>query len=366
MGIFLLMFAYVFIMGLFCRQKSVVDYYSKQKYYVSGAQAFLVVALPVFFIGLRTDFNDTYAYISAFKFLPTSFSSIQRRFATSKSVSWLVYEWVIKRFISSNPNVFLLITAIIQSAAVVKIYRRYSNDYCYSMLLFFLSCAFLNLMGAIRQFMAIAVLLFFSDWLFNDKLLRYAVVVLFAATIHTSAIIWLPIIFAVRGKAGNIRVVLIAIVTMAAIVFLDRFTGLLADSLEGTMYAGYTNQFARDDGANIMHSVIASIPVLLWIYGRRTIDYQNDALVNTLINISIVGLMISLLAHFTSGILLGRMMVYFTIYNYALLPVLFEKIFSNGNARSVRVACVAGYAAYALYYMYATGIRYVSSVLGMY
>ena len=65
-------------------------------------------------------------------------------------------------------------------------------------------------MGGIRQFMALSVLLFFSDWIFEDKPIRFAIVVLFASMIHASAIIWLPIVFVVSGKAGNLKTILIA------------------------------------------------------------------------------------------------------------------------------------------------------------
>lgn len=364
MKIYLLMFLYVFCVGGFIKTISPIsNYRGNIRYNISMAAAFLVVALPVFFIGMRTEFNDTTAYITGFRNVTTNFSQLYEQFENSKGFIWLIYEWIIKKYISTDPSVFLFITALIQMAAVVKMYRKYSLDYSFSILLFFLSCTFLYTMGGIRQFMALSILMFFSDYIFENKPFRFAIVVIFASFIHVSAIVWLPIIFVVHGRPGNVKTLLVAILVIIAILYLNQFTDLLTETLEGTLYEGYTTQFAMDDGANIMHSLISFIPIGIWLLGYRLVNQSNDEHVNVLINISIIGFMLNLLAHFTSGILVGRMPIFFTIFNYMLLPWLFENVFEKRSASLIKIACITGYSAYALYYMHSMNISYISSVL---
>lgn len=327
--------------------------------------AVLVLTLPVFLIGMRTDFIDTWAYLYEFKNLPTNWVELSSDFEDSKGVGWLIYEWIIKRFITQNPNTFLMITAIIQAGAILKLYFKYSNDYPFSVLLFFLSCSFTNMMNGIRQFLAVALLLYFADWIFQKKYLKFLVVVLLAYTIHVSAIIWLPIMFVVHGKPFNKKTMLFSVLVVLAVFSVDSFTNLLEDSLEGTAYDGYTSQFASDDGSSIMHTIIAAVPVVLAYVCKDKIAEINDTKINIMINISVVCTMVSLLANFTSGILIGRMPIYFTVFNYALLPWLFNA-FDKKTEKIIRTLCALGYGAFFVYYMYSTGMAYASSVLGIY
>ena len=76
MTVCLIMFAYVGVFGY------LIQYYhnnGKNPKYDSKISLFgavLVFALPVFFIGMRTDFGDTHAYITDYNELSLDFSQI--------------------------------------------------------------------------------------------------------------------------------------------------------------------------------------------------------------------------------------------------------------------------------------------------
>lgn len=364
------MFVYIFLIGYI--GKAFINSKGIKTKYQNGVTMFLavlVLAMPVFFIGMRTNYVDTKSYIEGFEALATDWGTIADSLSDSKGAGWIIYEWIIKCFITKDANVFLMITAIIQAGALLKLYYKYSIDYVYSILIFFLSCAFVNMMNGIRQFLAVALILYFVDWIFEKKYLKFILVVLVAISIHMSAIIWLPAVFLVQGKPWNRKTVLSSILILFAILFLDKFTNLLEDTLSSTAYSGYTAQFASDDGSSIMHTLIAAVPVLIAFIGRPAIADKNDCKANIMVNISLLGLMVNLLANFTSGILIGRMPIYFTLFNYALLPWLFENVFRAESKKLMRVFCIIGYGAYALYYMLnswgSLGMPYISDILGI-
>ncbi|MGN0661267.1 MAG: EpsG family protein [Oscillospiraceae bacterium] len=339
--------------------------------YNNGTTLFLAIiifALPVFFIGMRTDFNDTYAYMQGFNNLSTSFSSLLAK-SDKKGYGFIVYEWIIKKFITKDVNVFFMITATINASALIKLYYKYSTSFVYSVLLFFLSMSFTNMMGGIRQFLAVSLIIFASDYIFQKKFFKFLILMLLAYSIHATAIIWLFIFFLVQGKPWNPKIISIIILALLAVFMVDNFTNILSDALEGTDYEGYTTQFAKDDGSSIFHTLIAAVPAAIAFWKRKEIAEKNQKHIFVMVNCSIIAVLVSLLANFTSGILIGRFPIYLTLYNFALLPWMFENVFEPHERTIMKIACLAGYVCYAFYSINivygGVGMPYISSVLGL-
>lgn len=371
MVVYYTMFLYIFVIGVL--GNSYVKKNNIKNKYDNGTNMFfavLLLILPVVLIGLRTNYIDTKGYIAGFEQLPVGFSSVISGLEGSKGPGWLIYQWIVKVFITKNPNVFLLITAIIQAGALLKFYYKYSSDYRYSMLLFFLSMSFASsMMNGIRQYMAVSLILYFADYIFNKKYLKFLVVVLIAYFIHNSAIVWAAAVFIVQGKPWNKKVLICIGLAVAAIMFLDQFTSFLDEGLADTNYAGYTQQFSSDDGSSPVHTLIYSIPIVIALWKRKQIAELNNRNIDILINISVLAFAISLVANFTSGILIGRMPIYFSVFSYALFPLMFDNVFNEKDQRILKTLCGFGYLCYAIYYMNNTwgvrGMPYISDVLGI-
>lgn len=364
MYVYWIMILYVFVIG-YTGAGIIVFGGVNEKYknYTTLGIAILTMVLPVIFIGLRTDVADTLAYISGFNNLPTTFGDMLEYMSRSKGPGWIIYEWVIKKFVSSDATVFLMITAIIQAGSVVKLYYKFSEDYPLSILLFFLSGSFYYMMNGMRQFMALSIMLYFVEWLFEKKYIRYVIVILLASTIHTTIVLWIPILFIVQGKPWNKKTLFFMAVILLAITSVSRFTNILESALTDTMYEGITEQFVQDDGSNIIRTVIAAVPVFISIVGRQIIGKVDDYRINVLVNLSVVNTLISLLANFTSGILIGRFNIYFSVFVYALYPWLIKNIFQRDSRRLIYIMCSIGYLGYATYYLSSLG--YISDNLAI-
>lgn len=371
MVVYYTMFLYIFVIGVLGN-----SYVKKNKIkskYDNGTNMFfavLLLILPVVLIGLRTNYIDTKGYIAGFEQLPLEWSSVTDSIEDSKGPGWLVYQWIIKFFITKNPNIFLLITAAIQAGALLKFYYKYSSDYRYSMLLFFLSMSFASsMMNGIRQYTAVSLILYFADYIFDKKYLKFLVVVLIAYSIHNSAVVWAVAVFIVQGKPWNKKVLICIALAVVAIMFLDQFTSFLDEGLADTNYAGYTQQFSSDNGSNPIHTLIYAVPIVIAFWKRKQIAALNNRTIDILINISILAFALSLVANFTSGILIGRMPIYFSVFSYALFPLMFDNVFNEKDRRMLKTLCGFGYLCYAIYYMYNAwgnmGMPYISDVLGI-
>ncbi len=366
MIVYWIMFSYVAVFGYvvqtYFKKNNIKTKYDSK---ISLLAAILVFALPVFFIGMRSGFADTYAYIREFNALTTDFSELWAGREDVKGIGFDIYMFVIKKFISTDFNVFLMITAVIQGTAVMKIYYKYSTNFTYSTLLFFFSMSFTNMMNGMRQFLAASLIFLFSEFLFEKKTILFFAVVALACTIHISAVIWFPIYFVVQGKPWNIKVMLSMLAIVIAILAIDKFTGLLSESLEGTNYEGYTDQFKEDDGANIVHTLIAAVPVILALWKRKEIEAIGNKNIYVLINCSIIEVLLNLLAKFTSGILIGRLPSFLTPFAFVILPWMFENTMQKKDMRLIRALCLILYLLFAVYYMNTMGMYYVSSALGI-
>lgn len=333
----------------------------KYKNYTTVGIAILSMTLPVILIGLRTNVADTLAYSKGFNNLSTDFSVVTSALGDSKGPGWLIYEWFIKRFVSTDVNIFFMITAIIQAGGIIKLYYKFSDHYPFSISLFFMSGSFYYMLNGIRQFMALAFMLYFLDWFFEKKYIRFAIVILIAMTIHTTIILWIPIMFIVQGKPWNKKTLFFIALILMAVTSVSQFTDLLETALTDTVYEGITEQFAFDDGSNIIRTIIAAVPVFLSLLGKEIIEKAEDQRINILVNLSIVNTLISLLANFTSGILIGRLNIYFSVFSFALYPWLIKNIFNRNSARVMNIMCYVGYLGYAIYYL--RNLAYISDIL---
>lgn len=366
MIIYFLMVAYVFLFGVVAKQRVVSGAtISKNNNYTNLAFAILIFALPIFFIGFRSYVADTSAYISSYESLSPEFPVLKDDIFKTRGYGWQVYLYLLKYVLHLNTDWFLMITAIFQAGALIKLYYKYSNDYPLSSLLFFLSVSFMQMINGLRQFFAICLIIYFVDWVFKKKYVRFLIVVFIAISIHNVAIVWLAAVFLIQGKPANIRMLIFSFLIILAITFVDQFTNLLEESISETSYAGYTNQFTSDSGSNIAHTLMAFVPLVIAFIGRKKIGETDDRVTNVLINISILETMISLLANFTSGILIGRMPGCFSVFSYALLPRLFHQAFNEKDARTMRVLCIIGYLSYFLFYMFYMKPNYHSTLLGL-
>lgn len=344
---------------------------------ISLFAALVSLSLLVFFVGMRTRFADTPAYITWFNETTTDFDDLKNIYEEdSEGIGFVFLMKVFKRFVSSDFNVFFMFLAIFQAFSIAKLYQKYSIDYAFTIFLFMTSTSYVWMMNGIRQFTAVCVILCFFDNVLDKKFLRFLLVVLIASTIHSSAIIWIVVYFIVRFKPFSWQIWVCVFATLIVIFFIDQFTTLLDSSLEGTAYEGtgehlmsYTDASTgfTDDGVNPIRVLIAAVPSVIALCRRKRIEEISNPFIDVCINLSVATVGIYVLGVFTSGILVGRIPMYFMLTNYILLPWLIEKTFDGRTKTLIKFACILFYLLYFYYVMVLQGTaKYESSVLGIY
>lgn len=326
--------------------------------------AIIAMGYIVFWAALRSGFIDTAAYIRQFEQAPTGFGEAYYRFQHSfKTPGWDFLQSIFKTYVSTDFHWWLATIAVCSGIPIMLTLRKRSVDYLFSIFLFTASTTFSWLLNGIRQFLVVAILFGFYYLLVERKRIAFISLVLLCSLIHTSALIMLPAVLFVDLKPfGKIMMLLIAIILSTAF-----FVSPLMDSmdaiLQDTAYHGNLDQFAEDDGANPLRVMFESVPVILAFIKRKEIAAHNNILINLCINMSTAAAGLMFIAMLTSGIMMGRLPIYFGLYNFILIPYLLNFIYSAHR----RILYKLFYIIYIIFYIYSVhGFYYVSDILGNY
>lgn len=316
-----------------------------------------ILTVPiVLWAGFRGDVEDTGAYRSGFKNTIASLSEIPSYIVSdAKDKGFGVFNIIIKCIIGNRDVVYFLIVAAICGVCVIFTYRKYSCSLIISVFLFVASAdCFQWMFNGMRQFIAAAVLFACFGLILNKNYIPAICIILLMSTFHASALLMLPIIFIVQGDPWNKKTILFVILIICCIFFLDQFTSILETLLEDTQYSEVVSQFEVDDGANMLRVLVYSVPTIFAFLQRKRIMYYNDPIINIAVNMSIVSMGLYILSIFTSGIYIGRLPIYFSLYNYILLPWEIKNCFAKRSADIITIMMIGCYLIYNYYQMVIT------------
>lgn len=330
-------------------------------------QSKLWVYLPmmyiIFWTGIRTQFVDTAAYIRTYSDIPaTTFRSIIE-YAKSYNKDQLFYfaSGVFKYVFGDNYHFWLFAIALLCGLCVVRQIYRHSDSPFFALFLFMSMSIFTWLMNGIRQFIVISILFALSDLLIDKrKRWGYILVVLLLSLVHSSALYALPfIVIVMLSKPWDWKMILLVMAIAVAITHADQFVDVLTE----TVAQDYTETLDESAGSNIIRTLVAFVPVIISSAGRRIIRAKDNKYLNLCVNMSLVCALLYALSSYTNGILVGRMPMYFQVYNLLLLPWLIKHCFAPHDRRALSIICIGCYLVYFTYQATIAGNYYYASDL---
>ncbi len=302
----------------------------------------LLVFFPVFYMAVtRGTFADTNAYLHSFYSITATWQDIPRVMAgVEKDPGFALYNLVIKQFIGNDNILYLGSIALIQSLCLVSSFRKYSPSYITSVFLFVASSDYISWMfNGMRQFIAVSLIFAALPLMIERKYVRLFLVILLASSFHRSALIMIPCVIIAQGRAWNWRTILSILFVILAVVFVGEFTEILDTSLEDTQYNNVVSDYTAfgDDGTHPLRVLVYSIPALIAFIYRRRFREEATPLINFCINMSILTAGIYLISMVTSGIYMGRVPIYTSLFSYILLPWELNRLFT-GSSRKIAYA----------------------------
>lgn len=300
--------------------------------------------------------GDTATYEMMFEKAPSALSQATEYILNSeRDKGYIVWEVFFKSVFGDNFQLFIGVNAIFCAIILVAVYRKFSCSYASSIFLFVAGFEYFQWMfNGMRQFMAVCIALACTENIVKKRYTRIVIPFAIAASLHMSVLLILPCLFFVQGKAINKRILLFIAGVMFVGVSLGR-TGqlneIIAELMQSTQYDSVLDEFymTMDSGTNALRVLVYLVPTILVLVGLRYIRAKNDPIINFCANMSVISAGIYIVSMFTSAIMIGRLPIYFSIYNYILLPWEIKHIFEKRSSQLVAVSVVVCYLAYNYY-----------------
>lgn len=301
--------------------------------------ALFIFGYIILICGLRSNMADTPVYVDNFNSRSADiFGSIDMG---QKGWGFWFLSDVFKALVSSDSQVWLFVIAAISGLCVMRTMYKYSVDFPLTIFIFVATNTYLWMINGIRQFLAAAILFAFSDWLFQKKAARYIILILILSAIHNSVLIMIPVYFVVVSRPlWNKKIIFFIFVILGCVLFANQFTDFFAE------VTGYGEYVTRTGGSSYMRVLISAVPGVIAFWKRKQIRELDSRVMDICINLSVVTACFYLLSAFTSGIYIGRIPIYFSMYAMLLLPWLLHHVFNRKERAVLYALCVICYLIY--------------------
>ena len=370
MAVYIFMLGWVIIWGIMsqitARQVCVGNEVYENR--VNLFMAFVTFSVIIFFAGLRSGVADTWTYIKMFKDYPLWPDAY--KFITDPSArepGFRIFTVLIKTYISQDYQPWLFIIASISGICIMYPLYKYSCNYGMSVFLFMVSCQFTWLLNGMRQFLVAAILFACTPLILNKKPIPYIIIVLILSTFHKSALIMIPAYFIVDSEPWSKRTMIFIACIILAMVFTSQFTGLLDTVVENSDYASSMAEFKDTyDGTKPIRILVESIPIIIAFLYKDRIKEKLTPIIKISINMSLIASGVYIISKIArSGIMLGRLPIYFSLYNLILLPWLINNTFEKNERRIMNFFMIICYLGFFYYQMKIAwnSFGYISSIL---
>ena len=293
--------------------------------------------------------SDTFLYLIIYRTLPNSLSELFQTFQYYGNKGFVFFEVLIRQLFGGSERAFRLILALVHALPVIFVLRKNSENYILSIYLFLATgCHLAWMMNGMRQFMAVTIIFAATPWILEKKYIKAILVILIASTIHRTALVMIPVIFIVQGESWNWKTLLFSVVIVIATFMFAGNEALFDNFAESVGYSLDAAKAWGDDGANPIRVLVNAVPmVLAWQY-REQIKAQGSKLLNICVNMSVITTGMYLVAMVTSGIMVGRMPIYTSLYNLILLPYILKNCYRGVMRQSITFVAVILYFIYFL------------------
>lgn len=250
--------------------------------------------------------------------------------------------WVLlNRCFSSTSFAFLVfVLTLFELYVLYNCIKKYVSPHLYwfSIFIFMINPSnMLTCVSMMRQYLAMTIFIFAIRYIIEKKYIKYFLLIVSAAFIHTSAIILLPVYFIGNIntnilKINTIRICLTVVVAFWYIVGAYYFGDIVKDLLGLSLFQRY-EEYTDSAGKSISLGFSTVIYLFLFYLGVSSIKNSTRE-ETTLILISLIGILIMPLG--TAIPHITRLSSYFTYTLIFVCPILI----SNLKKRSLRVILV--------------------------
>lgn len=304
----------------------------------------LILVLSLF-SGLRTSYNDTQVYVYGFvNKIPADIWDLGLEdLRLGQNPGFLLYQSFIKSYISTDPQIFLLISAVITNILIIAFYRKYARFFSLTIFMYITSGLFVFSMAAIKQSLAMSIIAWSIPFALQRNWIKFLLLVLLAMTIHSFALIFLIIPLFIGEKIWGKKAYLLILSALVLGIFFTNFINIFVPLINDLKEIETSYSYFEGESINIFRVMVFGVtPVISWLY-RKRVNLHNDQVLNLSINMSIISFIFMLIAINGGANSFGRMANYFELFTYVALPVLLQKYLQPKIRTFIVLLAIIGY-----------------------
>lgn len=323
------------------------SYRRKEKFFLV-----LMTVTMVLFVGLRTDYNDTFTYRFIYNAIPKNVDLLE-------GIDWLAFgenpgfvftNRLLVRLGFSTQS-YIMFYAVITVSIYVWFIHKYTCNIWLSFFLMFTMGIFTFPLAAIKQCVAVAFCVLATDQAIQKRNIPFVVLVLIASLYHPYALMYLVVPFLFFRPWSGMTYVMLVVFGLAGI-FLESLLGTVL-SITDMLGEGYDANSFNGEGINIFRLAVHMVPALVAFLLRPSLLERNDRANNLITNLTMLNAEIMFVGLFGTANYFGRLANYFQIFQCISLPWLF----THFNSRSKQLIIILSSLCYLLYFVYTYSIH---------
>lgn len=323
---------------------------SGQVYSVMNDTAYIVLAIVlVLFAGLRREYNDTWNYISGFrndKGLAAYVGNLENFNVMAYPLFHLFRSTL--RSLTDNYQWMIFIPSAFTQICYLLFFKRYSENFTFTVFLYFALGTFAFSLGALKQVWAMAILTLAFPYLEKKQWVRYYLVVFLAMMVHTYALAYAVLPFFTQ-KPWKLFTYLFVVGLVFVMLNFEESISAFMDQAEEAGKKMYEEDVFYDDGVSFLRvAVYAVVPVISFLFQRWV--FRNSSISDhVLVHMSIISFAFMLLGTQSGANMFARMAQYFELGTICCLPRMLKETFEERSYRLISSMAVLCFLAYFIY-----------------
>lgn len=229
--------------------------------------------------------------------------------------SYALYNKIIAT-IFYNEQFFLIVTAAVCLIGVYFFIKNNSKDYLMSIFLYITLNFYIFLFSGLRQAIAISIVLFGFGFIKKGNIVKFLLTVLFAATFHISALIFIPAILIAYKKLTPRYVLTVSILSVLFLIFKEPILQFVTQFV----YKGYTIK-SESEGYGYLILLIGIFAVAYFLK-KYVLKVDKEDII--WYNLFFVTIPLQIFATAQGNV--ARLVMYYSLSSIMLIPNVIENI----------------------------------------
>ncbi len=342
-GIFTLLAASLVL--AYCSQKEILTFRGVTGRRYDVALIALIVMLSLF-CGLRTNYNDTGTYIAMFLEAPTWVEFWASGPNLLGNPGYYLFQTIFRHSISDNYHLYLLTIAFFITSVYVTFIRRYSENFTFSILLFFSIGLYISEFAALKQHIAMAILMLALPQLLKKRYATYYVLVFMAMLFHTYALLFVIVPLFLNRPWTKTTYLTVIVIVAVLFTFESSITSLLTHAENLGKEIAESEVFDTASINLFRLAVYAVLPALSFVF-QRYLNPGYSRETKMMVNMSILSFLVMSLGLASGANLFSRCAIYYEIGTIVVFPWVIWETF---NQKSYRIVLGAAAVCYLLFF----------------